>query len=147
MNKEEMKAKMAELNEKMKGLGSKVKDGADTAYLMGLEAKDKIYDAMQEAKSGVNAMKENYQIYSQRVKGKASTELLKAQMNIDAAKKELEARKEAYNKEKLEEYIQDTMEYAESCVMLAELATKEAEAAKLEVVKAQKEYEEKYGEK
>lgn len=146
MNKEEMKAKMDELNEKMKVLGEKAKDSWDTAVIVGLEAKDKVDEAIKETKCGINALKENYVIYSERVKGRASSELLKAQMNFDAAKAELQARKEAHDKEKLAEYIEDMMEYAESCVMLSELSAKEAELARLEAAKAQAEYNEKYGE-
>lgn len=146
MNKEEMKAKMAELNEKMKGLGEKAKDTMDTAIILGLEAQDKLDEAVQETKSNVNALKENYQIYSQKVKGKASAELLKAQMNFDVAKTELEIKKVMHDREKLEKYIEDMLEYAEGCINISELAAEEAKLAKLEAVKAQKEYDEKYGE-
>lgn len=145
MNKEEMKAKMAELNEKMKGLGEKAKDTMDTAIILGLEAQDKLDEAVQETKSNVNALKENYQIYSQKVKGKASAELLKAQMNFDVAKTELEIKKVMHDREKLEKYIEDMLEYAEGCINISELAAEEAKLAKLEAVKAQKEYDEKYG--
>ncbi|MBR1802902.1 MAG: hypothetical protein IJ777_02900 [Clostridia bacterium] len=139
MNRDEMKAKMAELNAKMK-------DSLDTAKIIGLEAQDKLKVAMDETKSNVNALKESYQIYSKRVKGKASSELIKAQMNLEVAKEELAARKEAHDKEKLEKYIEDMLEYAEGCVMLSAIAAKEAELAKLEAMDAQKEYDEKYGE-
>ena len=145
MNKEDIKAKMAELNEKMKKIGEKVKDGADTAYIMGLEAKDKIDDTIKEANSGVNALRESYKIFSEKAKGKASSELIKAQMNIDVARKELEAMKEEHDKDKLEKYIEDTTEYMEGCIILAELSLKEAELARMELVKSQDEYDKKYG--
>lgn len=145
MNKEEMKEKMEKLNEKMKRLGEKAKDTMDTAYIVGLEAQDKLDEAVQETKSGINALKENYSIYSQKVKGKASAELLKAQMNFDVARTELEIKKVMKDREKLEKYIEETLEYSESCLNLSELAAEEAKLSKLEAVKAQKEYEEKYG--
>lgn len=146
MNKEEMKSKISELNEKLKGLGNKAKDKADTAVILGMEAKDKVNDAIKETKSNVNALRENYSIFSERVKGKASSELLKAQMNFDAAKAELEARKENRNKEKLEKYIEDMIEYADACAILSALAAEEATLAGLEAIAAQEEYDEKYGE-
>ena len=146
MNKEEMKAKISELNEKIKGLGDKAKDTVDTAIIVGMEAKDKVNDAIKETKGNVNALKENYSIFSKRVKGKASSELLKAQMNFDKAKAEMEARKEIHDKEKLEKYIEDMIEYAETCVILSALAAEEAKLAGLEAMEAQKEYDEKYGE-
>ena len=146
MNKEEMKAKLDSLNEKMKELGEKAKDSLDTAYLVGLEAKDKVNVALKETKSNVNALQENYRLASERAKGKASSELLKAQMTFNAAKAEMEERKEIHEKEKLAKYIDDMVEYAETCAILSELAAAEAKLARLEAINAQLEYDEKYGE-
>lgn len=145
MNKEEMNAKLAELNAKMKDLGEKTKDAIDTAKIKGMYAKDKIDEMVSETQGNVNAMRENYRIFSERAKGKASSELLKAQMNIDVAKKELEAKKEAHDKAKFEEYIENMAEYAAACAELSILAAEEAKLATLETIAAQKEYEEKYG--
>ena len=145
MNKEEMKEKMDVLKEKMKDLGEKTKDGIDTAKIMGMYTKDKIDVAIDETKSNVNAMKENYRIFSEKAKGKASSELLKAQMNIDVAKEELAAKKEAYDKASLENYIEEVIEYASACAELSILAAEEAKLATLEAVQAQNEYDEKYG--
>ena len=44
-----------------------------------------------------------------------------------------------------EKYIDDVTEYASACVELSILASQEAKLAALEVVKAEQEYEEKYG--
>ena len=52
---------------------------------------------------------------------------------------------DGWEKEKLEKYIEDMIEYAEACVILSELAAEEAKLARLEVIEAQAEYEEKYG--
>ena len=145
MNKEEMKEKMDVLKEKMKDLGEKTKDGIDTAKIMGMYTKDKIDAALVETKGNVNAMKENYRIFSERAKGKASSELLKAQMNIDVAKKDLAEKKAAHDKASLEKYIEDTTEYASACIELSLLAAEEAKLAVLEAAAAQKEYDEKYG--
>ena len=145
MNKEEMKVKIEALKEKMKDLGEKTKDGIDTAKIMGMYTKDKIDAALVETKGNVNAMKENYRIFSERAKGKASSELLKAQMNIDVAKEELAAKREVHDKAALESYIEDTTEYASACVELSLLAAEEAKLAVLEAAAAQKEYDEKYG--
>lgn len=43
-------------------------------------------------------------------------------------------------------YIDDMVEYAESCVILSALALEEAKLAKLEAIEVQDEYDEKYGE-
>ena len=145
MNKDEMKAKMEELNAKMKDLGEKTKDSIDTAKIKSMYAKDKIEEMVSETKSNVNAMKENFRIFSEKVKGKASSELLKAQMNIDVAKEELATKKEAHDKASLENYIEDITEYASACVELSMLSAEEAKLATLEAVSAQQEYNEKYG--
>ena len=145
MNKEEMKAKIDALSVRMKDLGEKTKDAVETAQIKGMYAKDKIDEMVVETKSNVNAMKENYRIFSERAKSKAASELLKAQMNIDVAKEELEAKKKAHDKESLEAYINDVTEYASACVELSLLAAQEAKLATIEAVSAQKEYEEKYG--
>lgn len=146
MNKEEMKAKLDELNIKMKELGDKTKDAAETAQIKGMYAKDKLDEMLVETKGHLNAARENYKLLSDRVKSKASSELLKAQMNIDVAKEEIAAKKEAKDKESLENYIEDITEYASACVELSLLAAEEARLAVLEAMEAEKEYEEKYGE-
>ena len=145
MNKEEMKAKIDELNEKMKDLGEKTKDSIDTAKIKSMYAKDKIDEMASESKSNLNALKENFRILSEKAKGKASSELLKAQMNIDVAKEELAAKKEAHDKASLENYIEDVTEYASACIELSILAAEEAKHATLEAIAAQQEYDEKYG--
>ena len=66
-------------------------------------------------------------------------------MNMDVAKENLAAKKEAYDKYKMEEYINDTVEYTEACVELSILAAEEAKLATLEAIEASKEYEDKYG--
>ena len=145
MNKAEMKAKIDELNEKMKDLGEKTKDSIDTAKIKSMYAKDKIDEIASESKSNLNALKENFRIFSEKAKGKASSELLKAQMNIDVAKEELAAKKEAHDKASLENYIEDVTEYASACIELSILAAEEAKHATLEAIAAQQEYDEQYG--
>ena len=146
MTKEERKQKMEEFNEKMKKLNSKIKDGTDTAIIVGMEAKDTLSAKMEDAKSGLEAAKEQCRIASERGKGKISSELLKAQMNFKVAKENIQERKEARDKEKLSKYIDNQLEYAEQSVTLALLAAEEAKVAFLEAVEAQQEYDEKYGE-
>ena len=145
MNKEEMKEKMEALNARMKDLGEKTKDAVDTAKIKGMYAKDQINEMASETKSNINAAKENLRIFSEKAKSKASSELLKAQMNIDVAKEELAAKKEAHDKVSLENYIEGMTEYASACAELSILAAEEAKLATLEAVQAQNEYDEKYG--
>ena len=146
MTKEERKEKMEDFNEKMQKLNAKIKDSTDTAIIVGMEAKDVLSKKMDDAKSGLEAAKEQCRIASERGKGKISSELLKAQINFKLAKENIQERKEARDKEKLSKYIDDELEYAEQSVALALLAAEEAKLAFLEAVDAQREYDEKYGE-
>ena len=66
-------------------------------------------------------------------------------MNFKVAKENMQERKEAKDKEKLSNYIDEQLEYAEDCIAFALLAAQEANVAFLEAVEAQKEYDEKYG--
>ena len=151
MSKEELDRKIADLSKKVSTLGDKAKDAVETANIKGMyakdEAKEKIEEKKKKHKGNIEALKENFRIFSDKVKGKASSELLKAQMNIDVAKEKLAEKKEAHNKAQMEDYIVDTVEYAEACVELSILAAEEAQLATLEAIAAQGEYEEKYGEK
>lgn len=144
MTKEEIKLKMEALNAKMKDLGEMTKDSIDTVKIKSMYVKDKIDEMASESKSNLNAMKENFRIFSEKAKSKASSELLKAQMNINVAKEELAAKKKAHDKASLESYIEDVTEYASACVELSLLAAEEAKLAALEAVLAQQEYDEKY---
>ena len=142
MSKEEMKAKLDELDKKMSELGENT---IDAVKLNGMYAKEEIEEKAKKHKGNINALKENIRIFAEKAKGKASSELLKAQMNIDVAKENLKAKKEAYDKAQMEEYICDVIEYAEACVELSILAAEEAKLATLEAIDASVEYDEKYG--
>lgn len=140
------KEKMENLSKKMKELNKKVKDSAETVAIVGLEAKDNVNKKIEDAKSNVEALKENYRIASERSKSKISSELLKARLNMEVAKEKIQDKKEARDKERLANYIDNEIEYASECVALSLLAAEEAKLAFLEAVEAQKEYDEKYEE-
>lgn len=145
MNKEERKQIIEEFNQKMQNLNAKIKDSTDTVIIAGMEAKDVLTDKIQDAKSNLEATKEQCRIIGEKGKGKISSELLKAQMNFNVAKEKIDQKKEIHDKEKLSKYIDDQLEYAEQSIALALLAASEAKVAFLEAVEAQKEYDEKYG--
>ena len=145
MNKDERQQKIDEFNKSMKEFWDKVKDYTDTAAISGMYAKDAIDAKIDDAKSGLAVAKENARIISERGKSKFSSALIKAQMELNVAKENIAEKKEARDKEKLSKYIDDELEYAESSLQLAFLASQEAKLAFLEAVAAQKEYDEKYG--
>lgn len=133
------------INKKMEDLKDKVKDSAETVAIIGLEAKDIVDDKIKDSKGNIEALKENYRLASERSKSKISSELIKAQMTMDVAKEKIQEYKDAVDQAKLAAYIDEEIEYADSCIALSLLAAEEAKLAYLEAVEAQKEYEEKYG--
>ena len=54
MSKQE---KMENLSKKMKELNEKIKDSAETVAIVGLEAKDKLDEKIEDTKSNVEALK------------------------------------------------------------------------------------------
>ena len=158
------KSKIDEFNDKLKKLNDKIKDTAETVTIAGMEAKDKVVDALvtvaiagletkdkiskkvEDAKSDVEAAKENCRIAADKSKGKINSGLLKMQMNIEETKKAIEAKKELHDKEKLQKYIDEQFDYAADALELAFLLAKESKLAFLEALEAQVEFDEKYGE-
>ena len=124
----------------------KVVDSLDTVAIAGLETKDKISKKVEDAKSDVEAAKENCRIAADKSKGKINSGLLKMQMNIEETKKAIEAKKELHDKEKLQKYIDEQFDYAADALELAFLLAKESKLAFLEALEAQVEFDEKYGE-
>jgi hypothetical protein len=147
MTDEEREETIKLLKEKIADLSDKVKDTADTVQIIGLGALDIIKEKAEEAKSTINAMKENYNTYAESAQNMVASKLLEAQMNIEAAKKQVDEKKAEYDKENFENYIKTKIEYADALVNLSKLTAEEAKLAYLEVLKDQKEYEEKYNKK
>ena len=147
MTDEEREETIKLLKEKIADLSDKVKDTADTVQIIGHGALDIIKEKAEEAKSTINAMKENYNTYAESAQNMVASKLLEAQMNIEAAKKQVDEKKAEYDKENFENYIKTKIEYADALVNLSKLTAEEAKLAYLEVLKDQKEYEEKYNKK
>jgi hypothetical protein len=147
MTDEEREETMRLLKEKIADLSDKFKDTADTVQIIGLGALDIIKEKAEEAKSTINAMKENYNTYAQSAQNMVASKLLEAQMNIEAAKKQVEEKKEEIDKENFENYIKTKIEYADALVNLSKLTAEEAKLAYLEALKDQKEFEEKNNKK
>ncbi len=147
MTDEEREETIKLLKEKIADLSDKVKDTADTVQIIGLGALDIIKEKAEEAKSTINAMKENYNTYAESAQNMVASKLLEAQMNIEAAKKQVDEKKAEYDKENFENYIKTKIEYADALVNLSKLTAEEAKLAYLEALKDQKEYEEKYNKK
>ena len=140
-----MQDKIAALNKKIDAMQAKLAENAELYEAKKDETREQIEDEIAKMKGGVATMQENARLKEEELKGKAASEIIKARMTISAAKEKIADRKEAINKELLASYIDDTVDYAASCVELSLAAAEEAQLAMLEAIAAQKEYDEKYG--
>lgn len=139
MESKERKIKIDELKEGLKNIGDKIKDATDTVAISSMYAKDELDAKIEDAKSSLEATKENARLTSEKAKGKLTSYLLKTQMEMKEAKKEKD-------KEKLQKYIDDRLDFAKDSLTLALMDAKEAKLAFLEALEAQAEYDELYGE-
>ena len=142
---DKIKNKINEINDDLKKISDKIKDSADTVAISGMYAKDELDEKISDAKGNLESIKENARINSEKRKGKISSHLLKAQMDLKEAKKEMEERKEARDRAKLEKYIENRLDYAGDSIEIALMAAGEAKVAFLEALEASLEYDELYG--
>ena len=89
-----------------------------------------------EAKEELNKKKSN-------TKKIFSKHLSKIEDSINEAKEKLEDKREARDKEKLEKYIDNRLEYTSDCISLALTLASEAKLSFLEALEAQAELDEK----
>ena len=140
-----MQDKIAALNKKIDAMQEKMAENAELYEAKREETREQIEDEIAKIKGDVASLQENARLKEEELKGKAASDIIKARMTIGAAKDKIADRKEAINKELLAAYIDDTVDYAASCVELSLIAAEEAKLATLEAIAAQKEYDEKYG--
>ena len=119
----------------MKNMSDKLKDSAETVQIAGMLAKDEIDKKAQEIKGELAAAQDQLDRTAERMESMTNSSLLKMQMGIEAAK---DARKERIaQREEMahEEYVNALIDYAEYCQALADVLTKEAQAALIEAEK------------
>lgn len=87
-------------------------------------------------------MQENARIAGEERQGKIRSALLKARMT---AKAKHEDRQEARDKRRLENYIEDEIDYILDCYNAAAFLVVDAELSILEVADALQEYDERFG--
>lgn len=142
----DFKERTEQLKGKLGDLQDKVRDAAETIALNGLEKKDSLDNAIGTAKGNLLAAQENYRIAAERAQGKASSKLLEAQMNLDAARDEIKKAKAAHDKQSDADAIRETLEYASECQDFADMLVEESKVAMLEAAKLASAYREEYGE-
>lgn len=142
MNEKERLEKINKINDEFNKINEKLKDSTDTVIIKGMYVKDDLEDKIESAKSNLNTAKKNLEKKQDDDKRLFAKHLNKIQENINEAKAKLEDKKESRNKEKLEKYIDDRLEYTSDCIALALVAVDEAKLSFLEALEAQAEYDE-----
>ena len=142
MNEKERLEKINKINDEFNKINEKLKDSTDTVIIKGMYVRDDLEDKIESAKSNLNTAKKNLEKKQDDDKRLFAKHLNKIQENINEAKAKLEDKKEARNKEKLEKYIDDRLEYTSDCIALALVAVDEAKLSFLEALEAQAEYDE-----
>lgn len=142
MNEKERLEKINKINDEFNKINEKLKNSTDTVIIKGMYVKDGLEDKIESAKSNLNAAKKNLEKKQDDDKRLFAKHLNKIQENINEAKAKLEDKKETRNKEKLEKYIDDRLEYTSDCIALALVAVDEAKLSFLEALEAQAEYDE-----
>ena len=142
MNEKERLEKINKINDEFNKINEKLKNSTDTVIIKGMYVKDELEDKIESAKSNLNTAKKNLEKKQDDDKRLFAKHLNKIQENINEAKAKLEDKKESRNKEKLEKYIDDRLEYTSDCIALALVAVDEAKLSFLEALEAQAEYDE-----
>lgn len=142
MNEKERLEKINKINDEFNKINEKLKDSTDTVIIKGMYVKDDLEDKIESAKSNLNTAKKNLEKKQDDDKRLFAKHLNKIQENINEAKAKLEDKKESRNKEKLEKYIDDRLEYTSDCIALALVAVDEAKLSFLEALESQAEYDE-----
>lgn len=123
------------LNAAMKNMSEKLKDSAETVQIAGMLAKDEIDKKAQDIKGDLVAAREQLRQMSERNESKTNSKLLELQMNVEAAAEAYEEKRKEKEKLAHDEYVNQLIDYAEYCQALADVLTKEAQAALLEAEK------------
>lgn len=142
MNEKERLEKINKINNEFNKINEKLKDSTDTVIIKGMYVKDDLEDKIESAKENLNTSKKNLEKKQDDDKRLFAKHLNKIQENINEAKAKLKDKKEARNKEKLEKYIDDRLEYTSDCITLALVAVDEAKLSFLEALEAKAEYDE-----
>lgn len=129
MDNEKLHKQFSEMSKKLK---STLADLSETIQITGLLAKDELDRHLMDAKGNLAAAKETVRLMAEQNEGRVNSGLIRMQMELDRAKAELKAKREARTQKEREEYVAYLKEHAEACRAMAVLLVEEANAAILE---------------
>jgi len=134
--------RLANLSTKLEDLSKKAATASEDAKAYRELRQEVIDEKISTAKGNVAAMQENARLAGEEKQGKIRAELLKAQMTMKAR---MEDYKDARDKKRLENFIDDGILYVANCYEAAACLIADAELSILEVASALKEYDERFG--
>lgn len=159
LKKEELKESMAEFEKALVDftdiVDEKVNNFVDESVTNVQESIEEFPDVFDEVatdvddsvKGSINAGKENARLAKERRQSKINSIKLQNQMNMEARKAKITAKKDAVDKAKMEARIKDLLDYADSCQIMALSWALEMETALLAASEEAAEYAEKFGNK
>ena len=139
-----MKERIENLNKKIDELQVKMAEDAEIVDAKKDANKEQVEEEISKAKQSLNTLKANIASKNDELKGKAASELKRVQDGLDEAKGKIQEKREAVDRDLLEAYINENIDYAAGCIEFAFRAIEEAKLAALEAIEAQIEFEEKY---
>lgn len=134
--------KLSNLSAKLDDLSRKAAGAAEDAKVYRELRQEAIRERISTAKGNVAAIQENARLSAEEREGKIRSAMLKARMT---AKARAEDRKEARDKRRLENFVDDEILYILDCYNAAALLVADAELSILQVADALMEYEERFG--
>ena len=141
-----LKERMQAAQDRLKELQAKVADASETAQIAAMLKKDELDERIANAKGELAAAKDKARKSSEKAQSKMNSSLLKAQMTINAAKEELNAKVEAKDKASRKNHIEDLVSYSEQCEALAAQLLVESDLALLQAAAEAADYVATYGE-
>ena len=141
-----MQDKIETLNRKIDEMQERATQNAAIIDAKREAKREQIEEEIEYARSNVEATKQRVEDSVENVRTVAASEVSKLRAGIDKAKQKIADKKEAHDRKHFEAYINDLLDYADSCAEVAILAMEEAKLATLEAFVAQMEFCEKYGE-
>ena len=134
--------KLADASVKLDELSKKAATASEEAKVARELKEEAIKDKISTAKGVVAAFQDKVERTKEENKSKLSSNLIKAQMTIEA---KIAEKKAARDQKHFEAYVEDQVNYIYDCFDLASYLIANAELALLETLDAAAEFEAKYG--
>ncbi len=134
--------KLANVSANLEELGKKAADVSENVKVYRELGREAIREKMDDVKGDVAAMQENARLADEEHQGKIRSAVLKVRMTAKARHEDM---KNARDKRRLENFIDDEILYVADCYNAASLLLADAELTILELAEALQTYDERFG--